>query len=304
MSVLSKPYFHDEAAAFAHVEKVLWPQGPVCPHCGNKGEKPIYDLAKTRIGLRKCRGCSKQFTVRVGTVFESSHVPMHKWLQAVYLMVSSKKGVSAHQLHRTIEVTYKTAWFMEHRLREAMRSGVLAPLGGAGKTVEVDETYVGRKGGFRPDKGRNHKLKVFALVERGGKVRSMHLPSITRWAVEVQIAANVDRESRLMTDSAPYYRRALPVAEHQRVDHSAKEYVRGDSYTNTIEGVFSIFKRGMTGVYQHCAEKHLHRYLAEFDFRYNNRQALGVNDAMRAENALSGIVGKRLMYRDSSVTRP
>ena len=300
MSVLSKTYFHCEEAAFAHVEKVLWPQGPVCPHCGNKGEKPIYDLKKTRIGLRKCRGCDKQFTVRVGTVFESSHVPMTKWLQAVYLMCASKKGVSAHQLHRTLEVTYKTAWFMEHRLREAMRSGALTPLGGQGKTVEVDETFYGRKGGYRADKGRNSKMKVISLVERGGSVRSVHVPSITRWSVETQVAKNVARETRIMSDNAPYYRKALPgMGEHQIVDHSKGEYVRGDAYTNTVEGFFSIFKRGMGGVYQHCAEKHLHRYLAEFDFRYNNRQALGVNDVMRAETALAGIVGKRLLYRDS-----
>jgi transposase-like protein len=302
VSVLSKPYFHCEEAAFAHVEKVLWPQGPVCPHCKNADEKPIYDLKKTRIGLRKCRACDKQFTVRVGTVFESSHVPMTKWLQAVYLMCASKKGVSAHQLHRTLEVTYKTAWFMEHRLREAMRSGALAPLGGQGKTVEVDETFYGRKGGYRADKGRNSKMKVISLVERGGSVRSVHVPSITRWSIETQVAKNVARETRLMSDNAPYYRRALPgMGEHQIVDHSKGEYVRGDAYTNTVEGFFSIFKRGMGGVYQHCAEKHLHRYLAEFDFRYNNRQAVGVNDTMRAEAALVGIVGKRLTYRDSFV---
>ena len=302
MSVLSRPYFHCEEAAFAHVEKVLWPMGPVCPHCGNSGEKPIYDLKKTRIGLRKCRGCNKQFTVRVGTVFESSHVPMTKWLQAVFLMVSSKKGVSAHQLHRVLQVTYKTAWFMEHRLREAMRSGALEPLGGEGKTVEIDETFVGRKRNFVPSKGRAHKFKVISLVERGGSVRSIHVPSITRWTVEVQVAKNVARETRLMSDNAPYYRRALPgMASHEIVDHSKKEYVRGDAYTNTVEGVFSIFKRGMTGVYQHCAEKHLHRYLAEFDFRYNHRQAVGVNDVMRAESALRGIVGRRLTYRDSRV---
>ncbi len=313
MSVLNRPYFHDEKAAFEHLEEVLWPNGPVCPHCGNSDKHYKLEGVRSkpskknpggveRFGLYKCgvKACRKQFTVRVGTVFASSHVPLHKWLQAVYLLCSSKKGISAHQLHRILEVQYKTAWFMAHRIREAMRSKELSPLGGEGKTVEADETFIGRKKNWSKGKGGWHKHKVLALVERGGSIRSIHIASITRHTVETQISENVSRESRLMTDTAPYYRRGgLPVADHHMVDHSKKEYVRGDVHVNTLESYFSLFKRGMRGVYQHCAEKHLHRYLAEFDFRYNNRVSLGVGDNERAINALCGTVGRRLMYRDS-----
>lgn len=311
MSVLSKPYFHDEEAAFAHVEAVLWQGEPVCPHCGSLGKH--YDLRKTRIGLRKCQDCRKQFTVRVGTVFESSHVPLHKWLQAVHLMCSSKKGISAHQLHRILEVTYKTAWFMAHRLREAMRDGNPSPMGGEGKIVEADETYFGNvkesrpsdvfmsgKGWVKRDGGLGTKMKVIALVERGGNVRSVKVDHITANTVRDIVTANVKRETALMTDEANVYIKVgREFASHDTVNHGDKEYGRGIVYTNTIEGVFSIFKRGMKGVYQHCSEKHLHRYLAEFDFRYNNRSALGVEDQQRASRALSGIVGKRLTYRVS-----
>jgi transposase-like protein len=302
-SVLSAPHFHDEAAAYEFVEARVWPNGPFCPHCGEA--ERIYRIApnpakKVRMGLHKCGSCRKQFTVKVGTVFESSHVPLHVWLQAMHLLCSSKKGISSNQLHRTLGVTLKTAWFMSHRIREAMRDGSLSPLGGAGKFVEVDETYIGRMRGMRKTRGPSHKMKVLSLVERGGNVRSMMVESVSRPTVEAIVTANVDRESRLMTDEAPYYPAiGAQFAGHETVNHSADEWARGAAHTNTLEGFFSVFKRGMRGVYQHCGEKHLHRYLAEFDFRYNNRVALGFSDADRAEQALTGIVGKRLMYRDS-----
>jgi transposase-like protein len=293
MSVLSKPYFHSEEAAFAHLEGVLWPDAPICPHCGSVNAKH-YDLRRTRIGLRKCceKACRKQFTVRVGTVFESAHIPLHKTLQAVYLMCSSKKGVSAHQIHRILGVTYKTAWFLMHRLREAMRVGDLAPMGGAGSIVEIDETFIGRKEGAVVKQGVGHKHVVLTLVERGGSVRSFHVDSVKKDDVLPIIRANLDRESHVMTDEAPRYRQlGDEFADHSAVDHSRDE----DGYTdrktgvnvntNTIEGYYSIFKRGMKGVYQHCSEKHLHRYLAEFDFRYSNRSKLGVEDLERTSLA-------------------
>ena len=307
MSVLSKPYFHDEEAAFEHLESVLWPIAPICPHCGTVNSKH-YDLRKTRIGLRKCceKACRKQFTVRVGTVFESAHIPLHKTLQAVYLMCASKKGVSAHQIHRILGVTYKTAWFLCHRIREALRSGDLAPMGGAGEIVEVDETFIGRKKGVEVKQGVGHKHVVLTLVERSGEARSFHVDSVKKEDVLPIIRANLYRESHVMTDEAPRYAQlGREFDKHSSVDHSREEYGYFDrstgvyANTNTIEGFYSIFKRGMKGVYQHCSEKHLHRYLAEFDFRYNNRSALGVEDRERAKRALTGIVGKRLTYKIS-----
>jgi transposase-like protein len=297
MSVLSKPYFHDEAAAFAKVEALLWPHGPVCPHCG--GADRVYDLQKTRIGLRKCGHCRKQFTVRVGTVFESSHVPLHKWLQAIFLMASSKKGISANQLHRTLEVTVKTAWFMAHRIREAMRSGDLSPMGG---TVEVDETFIGhdqtkKPKGDKRGRGYAHKYKVLTLVERGGTTRSMVVDDLKAKTLVPMLKEQIDRESRVITDEAgQYVYLSRDFATHDFVRHNKGEYARGDVHTNTIEGYFSIFKRGMKGVYQHCAKKHLPRYLAEFDFRYNNRSANGVDDHQRMSHAICGAAGKRLTY--------
>ncbi len=306
MSVLSKPYFHDEEAAFAHLESVLWPVAPICPHCGSISSKH-YDLRKTRMGLRKCceKACRKQFTVRVGTVFESAHIPLHKTLQAVYLMCASKKGVSAHQIHRILGVTYKTAWFLCHRIREALRDGSLAPMGGSGQTVEVDETYIGRKKGVEANPGWvKHKHAVLTLVERGGSVRSFHIDEATKENIVPIVNANLDRESHLMTDEARRYEAiGKEFASHGVVDHSRKEYGYTDRKTgakvntNTVEGYYSIFKRGMKGVYQHCGERHLHRYLAEFDFRYSNRSALGIEDQERASLALIGVVGKRLKYR-------
>ncbi len=304
MSILSKPYFHDDAEALMHLEAVLWPRGPVCPHCGSTRAYEIKG-ACTRPGLRKCGACRKQFTVTVGTVFESSHVPLSKWLQAAYLLCSSKKGISSHQLHRILGVTYKTAWFMSHRLREAMKDGTLPPIGGEGGVVEADETYFGRKAeaGPRPPRGQRKrgpgdKMAVVALVERHGSVRTFHVDRADKETVAGIVVDHVRADSRLMTDESQLYTEVgAKMAEHGTVKHSANEYVRGDAHTNTVEGYFSIFKRGMKGVYQHCREKHLHRYLAEFEFRYNARSATGLDDSMRAVKALAGIKGKRLTYR-------
>jgi transposase-like protein len=313
-SVLNQPFFHDEEAAFAKLESIVWRDGIACPKCGVIGRARALEGVKdkkgrVRPGLKKCYACRSQFTVRVGTVFEDSKVPLHLWFQAVYLLCSSKKGISSNQLHRTLGVTLKTAWFMSHRIREAMRDGFLPPLGGIGKTVEADETYIGTKKGPRTNKrGWDHKHKVLALVERGGKARSFHVDMIDRATVRDVLARHADRRSVLNTDEAGVYKRAgKEFTRHASVNHSKDEYVRyswrraaNDSvaHTNTIEGYFSIFKRGMRGVYQHCSEDHLFRYLAEFDFRYNNRVALGVNDADRTVAALAGITGKRLKYRD------
>lgn len=302
MSVLSKPYFHDEPEAYAFLERQLWPNGPTCPHCGNADPEKIGVLKgkSTRIGLKKCYACREQFTVKVGTVYESSHVPLHKWLQATFLLTSSKKGFSAHQLHRLLGVTYKTAWFMAHRIREAMRDGQVPPMGGPGEIVEADETYIGTKRGVKKARAFHHKNAVVSLVQRGGSVRSFHIDRANTATIGRIVANNVARESALMTDEARYYRQAGKLFDrHEAVNHSMDEYVRGDAHTNTVEGFYSIFKRGMKGVYQHCGEKHLHRYLAEFDFRYNNRSAVGVEDGERATNALKGIVGKRLTYRST-----
>lgn len=306
MSILSRPYFHNEDAAFEHLEGVMWPNGPECPHCGCVGRiskiKPNPEK-RVRYGLHKCGDCKKQFTVRVGTVFEASKVPLHKWLQAVYLMTSSKKGVSAHQMHRALEVTYKTAWFMAHRIREAMRDGDLAPFGAGGGVVEVDETFIGNDRTIKPKhtkKGRGyaHKHKVLSLVDRDtGRARSMVVDDLKAKTLVPILRENIAKEAVIFTDEAGQYRNlAADFAGHDFVRHGAGEYGRGDVHTNTIEGYFSIFKRGMKGVYQHCAKRHLHRYVAEYEFRYNNRSANGVEDVTRSEIALRGARGKRLTY--------
>lgn len=301
MSILSKPYFHDEEAAFAKLESIVWVNGPICPHCGAVDRISVIKGKSARIGLKFCGHCRKQFTVKVGTVFESSHVPLHKWLQAAYLMCSSKKGVSAHQLHRTLEVTYKTAWFMAHRLREAMRNDNLDFMGGSGKFVEADETYLGRRKNVpTPRGGTEHKMKVIGLVERGGSVRTFKVDEVNAKTVSDIALSNVKRETDFQTDEAQHYvKLGWKFTHHGTVRHRLKEYVRGSDHVNTIEGYFGLFKRGMKGIYQHCSEKHLHRYLAEFDFRYNKRSVLGVNDEQRTNLALNGIVGKRLTYRGS-----
>lgn len=296
MSVLSAAYFHDEAAAYAELETTLWPHGPVCPRCG--GLDRITAVKGGRIGLYRCGPCKRQFTVKVGTVFESSHVPLNLWLQAVYLMCSSKKGISSHQLMRILDVQYKTAWFMTHRIREAMKSGNLPPLGGLGETVEIDETYIGKKEGAPVQRGFAHKHAVLTLVQRGGSARSFHVDGTKAADLMPIIKANVLPGTRIMTDEARQYASlSKHFTEHDFVRHSTGEYGRGETHTNTVEGFYSVFKRGMKGVYQHCSEKHLHRYVAEFDFRYSNRTKLGVEDGERAERTLKGIVGKRLTYR-------
>lgn len=302
-SVLSAKLFHDEAAAYQFVEKRVWPNGPVCPHCGGFERISKMMGKSTRIGTYKCYQCRKPFTVKVGTVFESSHVPLRMWLQAMFLMASSKKGISSNQLHRILGVTLKTAWFMSHRLRLAMQTVGLEPMGGAGQTVEIDETFVGRLADVAPAKaGYGHKNVVLSLINRDtGEARSFHVPSTSIHDLMPIVKANVRRKSKVMTDEARHYKRLGEIfADHGVVNHSREEYVRGDAHTNTVEGFFSIFKRGMSGVYQHCAEKHLHRYLAEFDFRYNHRTRLGIGDIERTFAALRGVEGKRLLYRQPS----
>jgi transposase-like protein len=296
-SILSAKVLQNETVAIAWVEARVWPKGPVCPHCGGFDRIGKMKGKATRIGLYKCYQCRKQFTVKVGTVFEDSHVPMNIWLQAMYLLCSSKKGISSNQLSRTLGVTLKTAWFMSHRIREAMRVVGLPPMGGAGETVEADETFIGRIEGEKKRRGGwGHKNAVLTLVQRGGGARSFHIEDTSVGQVHSIVRNNVARETALMTDEARHYDdvgRAF--ASHETVKHSDDEYVRyeGDRIisTNTVEGYYSIFKRGMKGVYQHCSEKHLHRYLAEFDFRYSNRVRLGVDDVERTIRAVKGIVG-------------
>jgi transposase-like protein len=323
MSILSKPYFHDEAAAFKHVESVLWMNGAVCPHC--KSEARHYSLknvmtkpsaknpeGKVRHGLWKCKECRKQFTVRIGTIFEESHLELHKWLQAIYLMVSSKKGISAHQMHRTLEVQYRTAWFLCHRIRAAMREGSFDVFGSGGGGVEIDETFIGTEPSAqigdrrkrRAAGGYGHKMKVLTLVDRDTKrARSFVIDRVAREEIVPILNANLSKEAHILTDEARQYRGIVHFtngAKHGHVNHGKGEYVNFKEptvHTQTVENYYSVFKRGMKGVYQHCAKKHLHRYMAEFDFRYNNRVGNGVNDMERAMLALTGVSGKRLTYR-------
>jgi transposase-like protein len=304
--------FSDPLVATEYLESIRWPNGPVCPHCG-EGEKRHYPLKSKTRRLYKCAGCRKQFTVTVGTIFEGSHVGLNKWLLAFYLLCSSKKGMSAHQLHRMLGVTYKTAWFMAHRIRYAMEQPPFKTrLSG---TVEVDETYVGgkaRRSNKRPVKsldpyapgkqktgrGADNKTPVVALVERGGHVRSYRLATVTADELGAAIRRNVAREAHLRTDSFPSYTKiGREFASHETVDHYV-EYVRGDAHTNTAENFFSILKRGINGVYHHVSEAHLPRYLSEFDFRYNTRSANGFSDSDRTRLALSMVEGKRLRYAD------
>jgi len=298
-SHLSSPHFHNEAAAFAFVEARVWPEGPTCPHCGGVERISLMGGKSTRTGLYKCYQCRKPFTVRMGTIFESSHVPLHIWLQAMYLIAGSKKGISSNQLHRTLGVTLKTAWFMSHRIRLAMASGDLSPMGGI---VEVDETYIGRlPNSGSPKGGVGHKMKVLSLVSRGtGEARSVVVSRVNVQNVIPIVRANIEAEAHVITDEHKVYRYLNTMfAAHSVLCHQRDEYVRGEAYTNTVEGFFSIFKRGMRGIYQFCSEKHLHRYLAEFDFRYSNRAALGCNDSDRTDALVRGIVGKRLTYQQS-----
>ena len=299
-SVLNQPFFQDEEAAYAKLESIVWPNGAVCPHCGVTDRMKKMGGVATRPGLYKCYACRKQSRVTVGTVFESSHVQLHVWLQAMFLLCSSKKGISSNQLARTLGVTVKTAWFMSHRLREAITVGNLPPMGGEGAIVEVEETYVGTKHA-KPEgaRGYAHKNAVLTLVQRGGSARSFYVDGTKAADLLPIIKANVLPGTAVMTDEAGQYAHLSKLfAIHGFTRHGQGEYVRGEVHTNTVEGFFySVFKRGMKGVYQHCKAKHLHRYVAEFDFRYNNRVKLGVDDAARTVNALRGIVGKRLTYR-------
>jgi transposase-like protein len=298
-SVLNAPHFQDEAAAYAKLESLVWPNGPVCPHCGCTDRMKLMLGKATRPGLYKCYACRKQSRVTVGTVFESSHIKLHIWLQAAYLMCSSKKGISSNQLARVLGLTVKSAWFMSHRLREAMTGGTLPPMGGEGFTVEVDETYIGRKEGRAKAKhGVGHKNAVLTLVQRGGSARSFHVEGTSAAHLLPIIKAHVHPATAIMTDEAGQYAHlSKHFASHETTSHNAGEYVRGDVHSNTVEGFYSVFMRGMKGIYQHCDEKHLHRYVAEFDFRYNNRVRLGVDDVTRTEAALRGVTGKRLTYK-------
>lgn len=326
---LTHPIFSDPDKARMHLEAQRWPNGPVCPHCGATSEhvkaitgaraapSKAHPEGVERRGLYQCNACRQQFSVTVKTIFERSKIPLNKWLAATFMMTSSKKGVSAHQIHRSIGVTYKTAWFMMHRIREAMGddTSTSGPLGGEGQTIEADETYIGKRdvpyvSPRRVAEGRPYtrsgtaggaqKRVVVALVERGGKVRSFHVRVANVQQVREILVTNASRKSTLYTDESKLYTSTgREFANHDTVNHSRKEYARGEVHTNTIENTFSVFKRGMIGIYQHCGEAHLFRYLREFDFRYNRRSALGWNDRDRHNDLLQRIGGKRLTYRSA-----
>jgi len=300
-SHLNQPHFQNPVKAREYLERIQWPNGPVCPHCGSVS-KEHYELngEAHRDGLWKCKDCREQFTVTVGTVFERSKIALNIWLQAVHFLCSSKKGMSSHQLHRTLGVTYKTAWFMTHRIRKAMEARSFVPIGGGGGTVEADETFFGTKPGANKHArgGYAHKNAIFSLVERGAKVRSFHVPNVTANTLKTILQSQMATDAHLMTDDGRQYLKLGPIsASHETVAHTKGEYVRGNVHTNTVEGFFSLLKRGLIGTYHHVGSQHLQRYVSEFDFRYNNRTALGVTDAQRTDNALKGISGKRLTYR-------
>ncbi len=303
-TALTDPIFTNEAKAIEHMEASRWGadlSALNCPICGSVKAKKMG--GETQAGMFLCADCRGKFSVRTGTIFERSHIPLHKWLLATHLMASSKKGISAHQLHRLLGITYKSAWFMAHRIREAMGPSKKAkPMGSGGKVVEVDETYYGRKKGrTAPKGGSGHKHAVVSLVERGGEVRSIYTPMLRQMDMRKILKDNLSPEANVRTDESTLYGTMRHTfASHEKVNHGKDEYVRGDAYTNTAEGVFSIFKRGMIGTYQHCGEQHLQRYLHEFDFRYSNREAVGVNDMGRAARILKGAEGKRLMYRQNT----
>ena len=296
MCKLDEARFHNDTAARQYLEATLWPNGRVCPHCGSVDNSYVTSKA----GLYRCAAqeCRADFTVTVGTVFERSKIALHKWLLASFLICASKKGMSAHQLHRTIGVTYKTAWFMAHRLREAMQGNTIKPLGGNGSPVEVDETYWGNTGKQRKGaRGYDHKMKVVSLVERNGEKRSFHIANVTANTVRPILKAQVSKKARLMTDEASVYTKiGREFAEHGVVNHSAGEYSRDDITTNSVESSFAILKRGLYGTFHHVSEAHLQRYATEFDFKWNHRAKLGFTDSQRADAALKGISGKRLMY--------
>ena len=298
-AVLSAPHFHDEAAAYAFVEARVWPEGPVCPRCRGGDRIGKLQGSSTRIGVHKCYACRKPFTVKVGTMFESSHVPLHLWLQAMHLMCSSKKGISVNQLHWTLGVTLKSAWFMSQRIRLAMtEGGLLPPMGGEGAVVEVDETFIGQKADMPKQRGYAHKHAVLTLVERGKGSCSFDVDGTAAADLLPIIKANVDAKTQVMTDEAGQYASLKKhFAGYDFVRYGKSGYVRGEVHSNAVEGFYSVFKRGIKGVYQHCSERHLRRYVAEFDFRYSNRVKLGADDKARTLTALDGVVGKRLTYR-------
>ncbi len=302
MTSLSNPIYHDEDKAREHIEASRWPDGVTCPHCGSLDTMRM--AGKTQAGMFLCRDCRDKFTCRTGTVMERSHIPLRKWLLALHLMASSKKGVSAHQLMRNLELgSYRTAWFMAHRIRAAMNDENPTDtngMGGPNEVVEVDETFIGGKAKNRAYKAPAPKKAVMSLIERDGHVRSFHVANVTAKTLRPIIVKHASRKSTLMTDEAPVYVGVgKEFAAHRTVNHSANEYVKlgGYVHTNTAEGFFSVLKRGINGIYQHVSEVHLHRYLAEFDFRHNNRIKLGVNDTDRAARILKGTEGKRLTYQ-------
>ncbi len=305
-NIFSAKHFHDEEAARQWFEAARWPDGPVCPTCGSLKHYATKKPGRYRCGEKECR---RDFTVQTGTVMERSHAKLTQWALAFWLGASSKKGFSAHQLHRALGCQYNTAWFLHHRVMEAMREGGLdlPPLGGPGKVVEVDETYYGRvenpgthsRAGtpYKKQSGTVNKRAIVTLIERGGKARSFHVPRADKKTVQKIVADNIAHESRLHTDESKLYVGTHKMfAAHETVNHAIKEYARGDVTTNSAEGFFGVFKRGMRGVYQHCSEKHLHRYVAEFDFRFNHREALGIGDEARCIAAIRGAEGKRLTY--------
>ena len=302
-SLLSQPYLQDEEAAYAFVESRIWPRGAVCPHCGGTERNKRMEGNATRAGLYKCYDCRKQFTVKVGTIFESSHIKMHLWLQAIFLIASSKKGISSNQLARTLGITLKSAWFMSHRIREAMRddSGIL---GGGGSIVEADETYMGANKGEKVKKGGAHRAKVLSLVSREGKTRSFHVANVDADNLKPILLSHIAKDTHLMTDGARHYKVIGKEFDlHESTNHSQKQYAKDSevkgvrAHSNTVESYFGILKRGITGTYHHVSEHHLQRYVNEFDFRFSNRSANGVEDFERAVNLLVGVKGKRLTYQ-------